>query len=118
MGQRRSGKGYPENDMIYHKNNLVIKILFENLRKQPVFGISRPQAYIGNTTKYCTVCKFDILRKEIKQGEKAVFDTILEAPKGFGEQLKEGTLLTIKDGLDIIGKAIVLDIIGYNEELQ
>lgn len=99
--------------MIYRKNNLLVKILFENLRKRPVIGIYRPQAYIVGATKYCTTCKFDLFKKEIKQGEKVVFDTILEAPKGFGHHLKEGTLLTIKEGLDVVGKAIVLDIIGY-----
>src|ERR1039457_2136005 len=99
--------------MIYRKNNLLITIFFENLRKHPVGGIYRPQAYFDGSTKYCTTCKFDLFKREIKHGEKIVFDTILEAPKGFGHHLKEGTLLTIREGLDIVGKAIVLEIIGY-----
>jgi len=103
--------------MIYRQNNLVVKILFENLRKSPITGVYRPQAYIDGSTKYCTVCKFDVFKKEIKQGDKIVFETILEAPKGFGHRLKEGALLTIREGLDVVGKAIVLDIIGYQKEI-
>lgn len=99
--------------MIYSKNNLIVKIFFENLRKRPVYGVFRPQAYIDGATKYCTTCRFNLLKKEIKQGDKIVFDTILEAPKGFEHHLKEGTLLTIREGLDLVGKAIVLEIIGY-----
>lgn len=103
--------------MIYHKNNLLVKILFENLSKQPVRGIYRPQAYIDGSTKYCTTCKFDLLKTEVKQGEKSVFDTIIESPGGFGHHLREGTLITIREGLDIVGKAIVLEIKGYAGEL-
>ena len=102
--------------MIYQQNNLCIKILFENLQKRTISGIYRPQAYIDGLTKYCTTCKFDILNKEIKQGEKVVLDTLLEAPKGFGHHLKEGTLLTIREGLEIIGKAIILEIEGYSKQ--
>ena len=104
--------------MIYKNNLLVIRILFENLTKKPIFGVFRPQAYMQETGKYCSNLRFNVLNREIKKGEKVVFETILEAPVGFGEHLREGAMLIIKEGLDEAGKAIVLEILGYYNEAK
>ena len=70
------------------------------------------------TDKYCSNLRFNIFKKEIKPNEKAVFETILESPVGFGEHLREGALLTIKEGLNVVGKAIVLEVFGYYDEVK
>lgn len=101
--------------MIYENKLLVVRILFENFRKRPVSGAFRPQAYLDETGNYSSNLRFNIFNKEIKQGEKVVFETILESPVGFGENLREGALFTIKEGLDIVGKAILLEVVGYFE---
>ncbi len=102
--------------MIYSKNLLVIRILFENLKKKPIFGVFRPAAYMKETGQYCSNMRINVLNKEIKPGEKVVFETIMEAPVGFGEHLREGSLLILKEGLDDAGKAIVLEILGYYDD--
>lgn len=104
--------------MIYENKLLVVRILFENFRKRPIYGVLRPQAYMQETGNYSSNIRFNIFKKEIKQGQKAVFETILESPVGFGEHLREGALFTIKEGLDTIGKAILLEVIGYYEEVK
>lgn len=104
--------------MIYQNKLLVIRILFESSRKRPIYGALRPQVYMQETGNYCSNLRFNIFKKEIKQGQKVVFETILESPVGFGEHLREGTLLIIKEGLDTIGKAILLEVIGYFDEVK
>ena len=99
--------------MIYQNKPLIIRILFENLAKHPVKGISRPQAYIKESGNYSSILRFNLLGKEVRHKQQEVFETILESPAGFGAYLKEGALLTIKNGLDTIGKGIVVEIIGY-----
>jgi hypothetical protein len=42
-----------------------------------------------------------------------VITAVLFAPHGFGEHLKEGCLITLRNGLTIEAKAIVLEIVGY-----
>ncbi len=102
--------------MIYTKGLLKVTLLFESFRKKPIFGIYRPQVYIIDTKGYCTTLQLEVYKKEILQGEQVVIPGVLEAPVGFGKQLRLGALLTIKDGLDEIGKAIVLEINGYAKE--
>ena len=104
--------------MIYQNKPLLIRILYENTHKNSVFGIYRPQAYIKEAGNYCTVCRIDILKQEIKQGKNIVINAILEAPVGFGEHLTEGTLLSLRSGLDEEGRAIVLEVINYLDELD
>jgi translation elongation factor EF-Tu-like GTPase len=99
--------------MIYNKPLLTLTILFESLRKKPIFGVYRPQAYIKESRSYCTNLRLDQFKKEILFGEQIVLPVVLESPVGYGKHLKAGALLTIKDGLDLVGKAIVLEINGY-----
>ena len=70
------------------------------------------------TGNYCSTIRFNIFEKEFKKGERVVFETILEAPVGFGEHLREGALLIIKEGRDEVGRAIVLEILGYYDEVK
>jgi translation elongation factor EF-Tu-like GTPase len=99
--------------MVYQNKLLVIRILFESFRKHPVYGVFRPQAYMQETGNYSSNLRFNIFEKEVTPGQKVVFETILESPVGFGEHLREGALFTIKEGLDVVGKAILLEVIGY-----
>ncbi len=96
--------------MIYTNPLLPLIILFESSRQKPIFGIYRPQAYIKEVKRYSSVIRFELFKKEIACGDQAVITAVLEAPVGFGKHLKPGVLLTIKDGLDEVGKAIVLEI--------
>jgi translation elongation factor EF-Tu-like GTPase len=102
--------------MIYSKKLLIIRILFESLRKKPVFGIYRPQAYLREAGSYCTTLRIEEFKKEIRAGEAVVMTAVLEFPVGYGKHLKPGALLRIRDGLDDVGKAIVLEIIGYEKK--
>ncbi len=97
--------------MIYKNKLLKIRILFESFQKKPIYGVSRPQAYMQETGDYCSNLRFNIFKKEIKQGQKVVFETILESPVGFGEHLREGALFIIKEGLDTVGKGILLEVL-------
>ncbi|MFL5765234.1 MAG: hypothetical protein ACJ77K_14925 [Bacteroidia bacterium] len=99
--------------MIYHKKYLVVKLLVENLSKYELMGIYRPQAYVQGAGKYCTECQIELFKKPIEQGETAVLNAVLLAPHGFGEHLIPGNLVTLKNGLDIEAKAVILEIIGY-----
>jgi translation elongation factor EF-Tu-like GTPase len=101
--------------MIYNKNLLIVRVLFECLRKKPVFGIYRPQAYIREAGSYSTTFRIEEFKKEIVAGEAVVITAVLESPVGYGKCLKPGVLLRIRDGLDDVGKAIILEIIGYEK---
>jgi translation elongation factor EF-Tu-like GTPase len=96
--------------VIYTAPLLPMTILFESSRRKPIFGIYRPQAYIREVRAYCSVIRFELYKKEILAGEQVVIPVVLEAPVGFGKKLRPGVLMIIKDGLDEIGKAIVLEI--------
>jgi len=102
--------------MVYQNKLLVIRILFESFRKKPIYGVFRPQAYMEETGNYSSNLRFNVFEKEMKQNQKVVFETILESPVGFGEYLREGSLFIIKEGLDVVGKAILLEVIGYYQE--
>ena len=102
--------------MIYGQNLLIVRVLFESLRKKPVFGIYRPQAYIRESGSYCTTIRIEEFKKEIVAGVPVVITVVLESPVGYGKYLKPGVLLRIRDGLDDVGKAIVLEIVGYEKE--
>ena len=104
--------------MIYHKNLLVIKIIFENISKKIIFGVYRPSAYMKETGNFFTTVRMDILKKEIAPDDDVVMNVILESPAGFGEYLKEGALLSIRNGLEEEGRAIVLQILEYMDEVQ
>ncbi len=99
--------------MIYHKKYLIIKLLIENVSRYELIGIYRPQAYLKETKGYSTECQIELYKKSIEQGESAVLNAVLYAPHGFGEHLKQGSLLTLRNGLDIEAKAVVLEIVGY-----
>jgi hypothetical protein len=98
--------------MIYHKKYLKVKLLIENVCKYELMGIYRPQAYLAGVKKYCTECQIELYKKPIEPGQSAVLNAVLFAPHGFGEHLQQGSLLTLRNGLDIEAKAIVLEIIG------
>jgi hypothetical protein len=99
--------------MIYHKKYLIIKLLIENVSRYELMGIYRPQAYVQGAKSYSTECQIELYKKPLEQGESAVLNAVLFAPHGFGEHLKQGSLLTLRNGLDIEAKAVVLEIIGY-----
>ena len=96
--------------MIHHQKYLRIKILLESLGQNPIRGIFRPDAYIDGATGYCTECQIDNIPVEIKTGDKAVLDAVLRSPVGFGEHLREGVMLNLRNGVELVGKAIVLEI--------
>ncbi len=98
--------------MIYHKKYLKVKLLIENVCKYELMGIYRPQAYITGVKNYCTECQIELYKKPIEPGQSAVLNAVLFAPHGFGEHLQQGSLLTLRNGLDIEAKAIVLEIMG------
>jgi len=104
--------------MIYSKNLLVIKILFENTSNKNIFGIYRPSAYLKETGNYCTTLRMDITKKEIEPGDDIVMTAILESPVGFGEHLNVRSMLSIRNGLDEVGRAMILEIIGYFDEVE
>ena len=99
--------------MIYHKKYLIVKLLIENLSKYELMGIYRPQAYVKGAKGYSTECQIELYKKPIEQGQNAVVNAVLFAPHGFGEHLKQGSLVTLRNGLDIEAKAVVLEILGY-----
>ncbi len=99
--------------MIYLKKYLQVKLLVENLSKYELMGIYRPQAYVTGAKSYCTECQMELYKRPIEPGKNAVVNAVLYAPHGYGEHLKEGCLVTLKSGLDIEAKAVVLEIIGY-----
>jgi hypothetical protein len=99
--------------MIYLKKYLIVKLLVENLSKYELMGIYRPQATCKGSKGYSTECQIELCKKPIEQGESAVLNAVLFAPHGYGEHLKQGSLLTLRNGLDIEAKAVVLEIIGY-----
>ena len=76
-------------------------------------GIYRPQAYVKGAKGYSTECQIELYKKSIEQGESVVLNAVLFAPHGFGVHLKQGSLVTLRNGLDIEAKAVVLEIIGY-----
>lgn len=114
MGLRRDREGDPTPHLIYENKLLVIRVLFENTTKKKIFGIYRPSAYMKETGNFFTTFRMDVLKKEIGPGENAVVTGILEAPAGYGEHLREGSLLSLRNGLDEEGRAIVLEVIGYH----
>ena len=75
-------------------------------------GIYRPQAYIKGAKSYCTECQFEFYKKRLEQGESRVINAVLFAPHGYGEHLKQGSLLTLRNGLDVEAKAVVLEIMN------
>ncbi|MBN8703848.1 MAG: hypothetical protein J0M08_12340 [Bacteroidetes bacterium] len=94
----------------YHKKYLPITILFESFRLKPIRAIFRPHAYIDGASKYSCECQIDSPKKEIYKGDELVLKATLLSPVGFGEHLKIGTLLTLRDGVEVVGKAVVLEI--------
>ncbi|MFI5150323.1 MAG: hypothetical protein ACHQRM_11370 [Bacteroidia bacterium] len=96
--------------MIYSKPLLEIEILFVSFRKKLISGVYRPHAYIKEVKRYCSTIRLDQFKRDIAFGDQVVMPAVIEAPVGFGKHLKTGVLLTIKDGLDVVGKAIVLEI--------
>jgi hypothetical protein len=101
--------------LIYSKKYLLVKLLVENVGKYELMGIYRPQAYVQGAGKYCTECQIELYKKPIEQGQTAVINAVLFAPHGFGEHLKTGNLMTLKNGLDVEAKAVILEIIGYRQ---
>ena len=99
--------------MIYLKKYLIVKLLIENVSRYELIGIYRPLAYLKETKGYSTECQIELYKKSIEQGESAVLNAVLYAPHGFSEHLKQGSLLTLRNGLDIEAKAMVLEIVGY-----
>ena len=100
--------------MIYYKKYLKVKILIENVTKYELMGIYRPQAYVKGAKSYGTECQIEFYKKPLEQNESRVTNAVLFAPHGFGEHLKQGSLLTLRNGLDIEDKAVVLEILGYS----
>lgn len=99
--------------MIYHKKYLILKLLVENLSKYELMGIYRPQAYVQGAKGYSSECQIELYKKPIEPGKTEVLKAVLLNPVGFGEHLKQGSLLTLRNGIDIEAKAVVLEIIGY-----
>ena len=104
--------------MIYHRKLLAIKIVFENTSKKKIFGVHRPSAYMRETGSFFTTMRMDILKNEIEPKDDKVLIVILESPAGFGEHLKPGALLIIRNGMDEEGRAVVLEILGYIDDLK
>jgi hypothetical protein len=97
--------------MIYHKKYLRVKLLMENLSKYELMGYYRPQAYVDGAKGYSTECQFELNKKPIAPGESVVVHGVFFAPHGFGEHLKAGSLVTLRNGLDVEAKAVVLEIL-------
>lgn len=87
-------------------------MLLENLCKYELMGIYRPQAYVKGAKGYSTECQFELFKKPIEPGESVVITGVLFAPHGFGEHLKPGSLVTLRNGVDIEAKAVVLEILN------
>lgn len=96
--------------MVYLKKYLLVKLLLENVCKQNLTGIYRPQAYVAGGKSYCTECQIDLFKTVIEPGKSVVVKAVLYAPHGYGEHLKVGVLVTLKNGLDIEAKGLVLEI--------
>lgn len=96
--------------MIYAKKYLRVKLLLENVSDYELKGIYRPQAYVQGAKNYCTECQIELLKKPLDPGKSEVIGAVLVSPVGFGDHLKEGSLMTLKNGLDTEAKAIVLGI--------
>ena len=90
-----------------------MKLLIENVSNYELMGIYRPQAYVKGAKGYSTECQIELYKKPIEQGESLVLNAVLFAPHGFGVHLKQGSLLTLRNGIDIEAKAVVLEIVGY-----
>ena len=99
--------------MIYLKKYLPVKLLIENVSKYELMGIYRPQAYIKESKSYNTECQIEFYKKPLEQGESRVINAVLFAPHGYGEHLKQGSLLTLRNGTEIEAKAVVLEILDY-----
>jgi hypothetical protein len=99
--------------MIYSKKYLIVKLLIENLSKYELMGIYRPQAYCKGAKGYSSECQIELYKKPIEPGKSEVVKGVLVNPLGFGDHLKQGSLLTLRNGLDVEAKAIVLEIVGY-----
>jgi hypothetical protein len=99
--------------LIFLKKYLVVKLLIENVSKYELMGIYRPQAYVKGAKGYSTECQIELYKKPIEHGESVVLNAVLFAPHGFGHHLKQGSLVTLRNGLDIEAKAVVLEIVGY-----
>ena len=99
--------------MIYLKKYLKVKLLIENVSSYELMGIYRPQAYVQGAGKYSTECQLELYKKPIEPGESEVVTGLFFAPHGFGEHLKPGSLVTLRNGLDTEAKAMILEIIGY-----
>jgi len=102
--------------LIYHKKYLIVTLLVENLSRYELMGIYRPSAYVQGVKNYCTECQIELYKKPIEPGQSVVLKALLFAPHGFGEHLKQGSLLTLRNGTTIEAKALVLEIVGYKNE--
>ena len=80
------------------------------MRVQPVRGIFRSHAYIDGVSKYCCELQMDTIPMDIIQGGQEMLDATLVNPVGFGHNLREGVMLTLRDGVSLVGKAIILKI--------
>jgi hypothetical protein len=96
--------------LIYHKKYLKVKLLIENVSTYDLKGVYRPQAYITEAGNYCTECQFEFYKTAIEPTKNLITQAVLYAPHGFGENLKSGSLLLLKNGLNLEAKAIVLEI--------
>jgi hypothetical protein len=99
--------------LIYYKKYLMVKLLVENLSSYELMGIYRPSAYLEGVKNYCTECQIELYKKPLEQGQNQVLNAVLFAPHGFGEHLKPGSLLTLRNGITTEAKALVLEILGY-----
>jgi hypothetical protein len=99
--------------MIYHKKYLIVKLLIENVSKYELMGVYRPLAYVKGAKGYASECQIDLFKKPIAPGTTEVLNAVFLSPVGFGEHLKQGSLVTLRNGLDIEAKAVVLEIVGY-----
>ena len=95
-----------------------MKLLIENVCRYELMGIYRPQAYIKESGNYCTECQIELFQTPIEAGETEVINAVLFAPHGFGEHLQIGSLLTLRNGLTVEAKAIVVEIIGYSKDYK
>lgn len=99
--------------LIYHKKYLMVTLLVENISKYELMGIYRPDAYVQGVKNYCTTCQIELYKKPLEQGQSSVLNAVLFAPHGFGTHLKQGSLLTLRNGVTTEAKALVLEILGY-----
>ncbi len=98
--------------MIYDKKYLQVKLLLENVSNYELMGVYRPQAYLQGAGKYCTECQINLFKAPIEPGKSEIVNAVLFAPHGYGEHLLTGSLLTLRNGIEIEAKAVVLEIIG------